>query len=73
MNWISVKEKLPDDDFDCFVLLTNGYGYGRYDYIYDFANKNYTKTDNKRWYLDFDAVGYEDEITHWMKIVYPEK
>jgi hypothetical protein len=54
-GWISVKERLPESrDIDCFVIYPNGYGYGDY------------SPENKHWHLDFDAVGHDKEITHWM-------
>ena len=73
MNWISVDDALPDGGFDCFVIYPNGYGYGNYNDEYDWDRfGKLLNTGKKKWYLDFDAVGYEDEITHWMKIEYPD-
>jgi len=73
MEWVSVEEcglPKPDRLEYYFVSYPSGYGYGTFHFDYDLKNKK--SLDTCRWYLDFDAVGHEDEITHYMKIIDPE-
>ena len=77
MEWVSVKEKglpEPDPSTDYFVHLDNGHlGYGHFnnDYGWDYNKKEFIKLEKLQWYLDFDAHG-EGEVTHYMKVEYPE-
>lgn len=55
--WISVKERLPEDDFNCIV--TNEYGRG--------VNIAYYVKEEKLWYISCSGeVVYG--VTHWMKV-----
>ena len=55
-SWISVKERLPEDDFNCIV--TNEYGIG--------VNIAYYVKEEKLWYTSCSReVVYG--VTHWMK------
>lgn len=55
-SWISVKERLPEDDFNCIV--TNEYGRG--------VNIAYYVKEEKLWYTSCSGeVVYG--VTHWMK------
>ena len=44
-----------------FVVWLSGFGYGSY-------RGSYSDPTKLRWYLDFDAVGYEDEIIAYFEI-----
>lgn len=55
--WISVKERLPEDDFNC--IITNKYGRG-VDIAY------YVKED-KLWLLAYSGEIVHG-VTHWMKM-----
>ncbi len=77
MEWISVKDRLPDDDEDVLV-------YHEYDFhisVGCFCRDNihyYIETDGSKFYTD---TGWESEIpwaqkggvTHWMPLPQPPK
>ena len=82
MEWINVKENglpKPDGNTEYLVLSEYGYGIGMYmnetESYYDPSNDYHYKNrilETCKWYLDFDSVGYEDAVTHYMKIEDPE-
>ena len=82
-EWKSVeKDGLPEPDENkvYYVLYNSGDGIGTYDYdseltIIDSPDGQYlksTKLENKRWRLDFDGSGHEDEINYYFEIIYPD-
>ena len=72
----------PDGDKEYFVVHLSGAGYGTYDY--EFGDSIYhnepmfegglhgwyesTRLKTCRWFLDFDGVGHENEITDYFEI-----
>lgn len=55
--WISVKERLPEDDFNC--IITNEYGRG--------VNIAYYVKEDKLWLLAYSGETVHG-VTHWMKV-----
>ena len=54
MKWISVKERLPDDDDHVIIwLIDEGWWVGYY-------------IDNN-WHIDEHGTADDGEITHWME------
>lgn len=56
-SWISVKERLPEDDFNCIV--TNKYRRG--------VNIAYYVKEDKLWLLVYSGETVYG-VTHWMKV-----
>jgi hypothetical protein len=84
-EWKNVeKDGLPEpsNDKTYFVLHDYGCGFGMYDYdteiiTLDEPNEwgsrlKLIKKEEKLWWLDFDSNGYEDVVTDYFEIVYPE-
>jgi hypothetical protein len=84
-EWKNVERNgLPEPDSNkiYFVVHYSGCGYGTYDYDVEWIEKEISdewgikydlvKTEKKRWRLDFDGVGHEDEITDYFEIIYPK-
>jgi len=78
---MSVKEDglpQPDDNKMYFIVYNSGCGYGFYheeteSILLDKPNIyggrfEYRKTGRNRWYLDFDAVGHEEEVQTYFEI-----
>jgi hypothetical protein len=70
MEWISVKDKLPEIDESVLVtdgteVTTGGYGHA----VYRRQNKKCWYMDNKDW----DGMPAKRDITHWMPIPEPPK
>lgn len=55
--WISVTERLPENDFNCIV--TNEYGRG--------VNIAYYVKEEKLWYISYSGEAVYG-VTHWMKM-----
>lgn len=55
--WISVTERLPENDFNCIV--TNEYGRG--------VNIAYYVKEEKLWHTSYSGEAVY-EVTHWMKV-----
>lgn len=55
--WISVTERLPENDFNCIV--TNEYGRG--------VNIAYYVKEEKLWYTSYSGEAVYG-VTHWMKL-----
>ena len=76
MNWISVKQYgLPRPDKDQLYIIyhcNGGLGYGRYYFEYSIDARTYLTDVEARWWLDFDAVGDEDNVLYYMEIELPE-
>ena len=58
MNWISIKERLPEKVCDCLVYDSWGY----------YWISHFTK---KTKFLDDDCVFTDETITHWMPLPEP--
>jgi hypothetical protein len=84
-EWINVeRDGLPEPDGNktYFVRHGLGDGFGKYDYdteiiMLDEPNEwgsklEIVKKEEKRWWLDFDSVGYEDTVTEYFEIIYSE-
>lgn len=59
MNWISVKDRLPEHDNDVLVYLNNSCAVGFY------------SQDNKKWFRDRCTCSdcyLELDATHWMPL-----
>ena len=59
--WISVKDKLPEDEYEC-LLITEDCWY----YIGWFAG------DIQKWVVD-GGVECDEEVTYWIKLPEPPK
>ena len=68
MNWISVKDRLPDWDVYTLWVLKSGIMFID-DIDHDNSWKNF-KLQHE--YNDF-AMNHTDEITHWMPLPEPPK
>jgi hypothetical protein len=79
MDWISIADNglpKPDNTKEYFVLYPDGIGYGTFNFDFEWnpSTKKYIKAKKKtRWYLDFDAAGNEEKVTHYMEIEYPKE
>lgn len=60
-DWISVKDRLPEDDYECLVI-TEDYWY----YTGWFAD------DIQKWIVD-GGVECDEEVTHWIRLPEPPK
>lgn len=56
-SWISVTERLPENDFNCIV--TNEYGRG--------VNIAYYVKEEKLWHTSYSGEAVYG-VTHWMKV-----
>lgn len=69
-KWVSVKDRLPNDDDICHIILKDGavvYG------IYSDEHKGFARADNLtvkngKYILDVYCDIYPDEMTHWRKL-----
>ena len=73
VNWISVKDRLPEPYVSVFVYgkrIENIFAVGRYDKkpicskVVPFTDHDFITGDGK-WY-------FYDDITHWAEIEYPD-
>jgi hypothetical protein len=68
MNWISVEDKLPENDRQVFLCAKYHYGFGDV-----FREGQYLKLGfysvRRGWV--YKSVYRNDEVTHWMEL--PEK
>ena len=61
-GWISVKERLPDDEYECLIA------YAPHEYCWI----GWYKADEQRWIIH-GAVCEDGFITHWMPLPEPPK
>lgn len=60
-EWISVKDELPEDEYECLVVnKSGGYWIGWF------------KADEERWVIDGTICG-DGYVTHWMPLPEPPK
>ena len=71
-EWISVKDKMPDDGMGCYLVLADlPCLVGKYiDIAWYNAYNMYGRNDFNPWYHREDGINYEG-ITHWMPL--PQK
>ena len=66
MEWISVKDKLPDDCFEklCYLIASNGEKY---------IKSSHLNPAKKGFYVEYTKDGYApiEEVTHWMPLPEP--
>ena len=62
MEWISVKDRLPDHKTQCIGYFEVAYSYG--------FNINEVFYNDGRWFWDLDSI---ENITHWMPLPEPPK
>lgn len=60
-GWISVKDRLPEDEYECLVITEDCWYY-----IGWFAS------DIQKWIVD-GGVECDEEVTHWIKLPEPPK
>lgn len=60
-GWISVKDRLPEDEYECLIITK-----GRWYYI------GWFKGDIQKWVVD-GVVWCYVEVTHWIKLPEPPK
>lgn len=73
MEWISVKDRLPDDGQRCLccqVIAYNGTGYhGLYYFHISKVSESGQRIENAFWGNDSEWGDYfMDNITHWMPL-----
>lgn len=73
-EWISVKDRLPDDGMECYLVLADlPYLVGKYiDIAWYNAYNMYGRDDFNPWYHREEGINYEG-ITHWMPLPKPPK
>lgn len=62
-QWVSVKERLPEEDMNCLVRCRNLL-YDTYIAIYTLKEKTFSGFDHEGYMTDFN-------VTHWMPIPEP--
>lgn len=68
-DWISVEDRLPDDDETVLIFDGNNVYVGGYGYVLSRRKK-----DKKKWYMhnqDWDGMSAESKVTHWMPLPAP--
>ena len=60
-GWISVKDRLPDDEYECLVITEDNWYY--IGFFYGLIQK---------WIVD-GGVKCDEEVTHWIKLPEPPK
>lgn len=61
MKWISVKDRLPEDEYECLVIDKSGYYW-----------IGWFKGDEERWVIDGTICG-DGYVTHWIPLPEPPK
>ena len=68
-NWISVNDRLPDNE-DCMLIVVNGkYGNITFDTALELAS--YTKDEG--WILETYPEWRNPDVTHWQPLPQPPK
>lgn len=67
MEWISIKDKIPEPEQDVFVAVVWGEGY-----TYGYAWLSTLSNGTLRWYSHDDYLNL-DYIRYWMPIPNPHK
>ena len=61
MEWISVKDRLPESKYHGMNILTVNKRHG--------VSTDYSYYDNKWWWIDSkDNCFTDDDVTHWMPL-----
>ncbi len=62
MSWISVKDRLPEDEEITALVLISGDGWHDHDFAYYYSAK---------WYDKYDDI--VEGVTHWQELPEPPK
>lgn len=60
-GWTSVKDRLPEDEYECLVITKGGWYY-----------IGWFKSDIQKWVVD-GVVWCDETVTHWIKLPEPPK
>ena len=60
-GWVSVKDRLPEDEYECLVITKGGWYY-----------LGWFKSDIQKWVVD-GVIWCNVEVTHWIKLPEPPK
>ena len=68
-NWISVEDRLPENEDDVLVVVSGKYGNITFETALELAS--YTKGDG--WILEIYPEGENPKVTHWQYLPQPPK